>query len=115
MKGENFHVEGNAEKDERNVVSGETVSGETEKEMLRRDEVMRNLEQEQADAIARGDQEIVRAFEDASGITSPSERLDMTIDNLLDHARALEASSQPGAKRVQKRISKVVNRLRELL
>ena len=55
--------------------------------MLRRDEIMKTLEELQAKYSNK--EEIARAFEDASSLTSPTERLDTTIDNLKELAKKL--------------------------
>ena len=110
----NFSVEGNsASENADGVVSGEIEGGETQEEMLKRQERMALLEELQEKY--RKNENITRIFEDASTLTSTTERLDMVIDGLNELARDTEAKGGIMAKSKRRRISEVINKLRELL
>ena len=110
----NFSVEGNsASESAEGVGTGEIEGGETQDEMLKRQERMATLEELQEKY--RKNENITRIFEDASTLTNTTDRLDMVIDGLNELARETEAEGGIMAKSKRRRISNVINKLRELL
>lgn len=86
VKGEGFKAEGDvAESMITGVVHGEISSPEaeaTQKEMQRREHVMKTLDDL---AEKHGNQDdIARAFEDASGLSNPTERVETTLESLQE-------------------------------
>lgn len=117
LEGENWSAEGSpAESKITNIVSGETESKEwTEEQDMEAMENTKTIEDtldEFQDKYRQHD-DVTRALESASVIKIPADRLNASIDNLLELSKRLHEKGGNESKRTH--ISIIVNKLRELL
>lgn len=109
----NYSVDGSpVENQLTGIVSGETSSSEApeDKKNQQRLAMLESIPQKYPQH-----EDIVRIFENASGISDVNERLGTVVDGLNALAREVEAEGGIEANSKRNRISVIVNNLRELL
>jgi len=125
-KGDNYRVEGSPEKSEiPGVVSGQIEGKEwTEEQDKAAMEKRLQIEKKEEAIVETLDElqekypqyeDIVNCFESASVISDPRGRLEVVMDNLLDLSKALDRNKEIASESERRRISMILNRLRELL